>query len=490
MTNLYENIEKRTGGDIYIGVVGPVRTGKSTFIKKFMEALVIPNIADADKRTRTIDELPQSAAGRTVMTTQPNFIPRQGVDIVIGDNQNLKVRLVDCVGYMINGAQGDTEEGKPRMVKTPWFKQEIPFEKAARIGTAKVIREHSTIGVVVTTDGSISDIPRENYLSAEEKVITRLKAMNKPFVTIVNSTNPDGPSAAAAARQIFTKYNVPIKCVNCLDMDKNVIEEILTIALTQFPVKEISFTVPKWLAMQSRDFAPKAEIMERIKENFSDIIKISEIVPAAEKLPDGKFLKTAKCDGIDYGTGCAEVKVDIDKDLYYDTLRDMTGRDVKDDWALMQLIDELVFAKREYDKIAPALQQVETEGYGIVMPGRDKLQLMEPEIVKQGSKYGIKLTAAAPSLHILRANITTTVSPIIADETNGEDMVNSMMKNFENNPLEIWQSNLFGNSLQELVNRGMNAKLQNIPQQAREKLAETVEKVVNEGCQGLICIIL
>ena len=490
MTNLYENIEKRTGGDIYIGVVGPVRTGKSTFIKKFMEALVIPNIADADKRTRTIDELPQSAAGRTVMTTQPNFIPRQGVDIVIGDNQNLKVRLVDCVGYMINGAQGDTEEGKPRMVKTPWFKQEIPFEKAARIGTAKVIREHSTIGVVVTTDGSISDIPRENYLSAEEKVITRLKAMNKPFVTIVNSTNPEGPSAAAAARQIFTKYNVPVKCVNCLDMDKNVIEEILTIALTQFPVKEISFTVPKWLAMQSRDFAPKAEIMERIKENFSDITKISEIVPAAEKLPDGKFLKTAKCDGIDYGTGCAEVKVDIDKDLYYDTLRDMTGRDVKDDWALMQLIDELVFAKREYDKIAPALQQVEKEGYGIVMPGRDKLQLMEPEIVKQGSKYGIKLTAVAPSLHILRANITTTVSPIIADETNGEDMVNSMMKNFENNPLEIWQSNLFGNSLQELVNRGMNAKLQNIPQQAREKLAETVEKVVNEGCQGLICIIL
>lgn len=490
MTNLYENIEKRTGGDIYIGVVGPVRTGKSTFIKKFMEALVIPNIADADKRTRTIDELPQSAAGRTVMTTQPNFIPRQGVDIVIGDNQNLKVRLVDCVGYMINGAQGDTEEGKPRMVKTPWFKQEIPFEKAARIGTAKVIREHSTIGVVVTTDGSISDIPRENYLSAEEKVITRLKAMNKPFVTIVNSTNPEGPSAAAAARQIFTKYNVPVKCVNCLDMDKNVIEEILTIALTQFPVKEISFTVPKWLAMQSRDFAPKAEIMERIKENFSDITKISEIVPAAEKLPDGKFLKTAKCDGIDYGTGCAEVKVDIDKDLYYDTLRDMTGRDVKDDWALMQLIDELVFAKKEYDKIAPALQQVEKEGYGIVMPGRDKLQLMEPEIVKQGSKYGIKLTAAAPSLHILRANITTTVSPIIADETNGEDMVNSMMKNFENNPLEIWQSNLFGNSLQELVNRGMNAKLQNIPQQAREKLAETVEKVVNEGCQGLICIIL
>ena len=455
-----------------------------------MEALVIPNIADADKRTRTIDELPQSAAGRTVMTTQPNFIPRQGVDIVIGDNQNLKVRLVDCVGYMINGAQGDTEEGKPRMVKTPWFKQEIPFEKAARIGTAKVIREHSTIGVVVTTDGSISDIPRENYLSAEEKVITRLKAMNKPFVTIVNSTNPEGPSAAAAARQIFTKYNVPVKCVNCLDMDKNVIEEILTIALTQFPVKEISFTVPKWLAMQSRDFAPKAEIMERIKENFSDITKISEIVPAAEKLPDGKFLKTARCDGIDYGTGCAEVKVDIDKDLYYDTLRDMTGRDVKDDWALMQLIDELVFAKREYDKIAPALQQVETEGYGIVMPGRDKLQLMEPEIVKQGSKYGIKLTAAAPSLHILRENITTTVSPIIADETNGEDMVNSMMKNFENNPLEIWQSNLFGNSLQELVNRGMNAKLQNIPQQAREKLAETVEKVVNEGCQGLICIIL
>ena len=490
MDNIYESIEKRTGGDIYIGVVGPVRSGKSTFIKKFMEALVIPNIADAQERVRAIDELPQSAAGRTIMTTQPNFIPQQRVKIVIGENQNLNVRLVDCVGYMIKGAQGDSEEGKPRMVKTPWFKQPVPFEKAARTGTQKVIREHSTIGIVITTDGSVTDIPRENYIEAEDKAITQLKEINKPFVVVLNSVTPNAQSVQSIVTSLTAKYSVPVIRANCLDLDKGKIEEILSMALTQFTVKEISITLPKWLVMQPNDFRPKARIKENIRKSFENAEKISNISKSVAILSDTEYIENAECIGIDYGTGCVRIQSVIDKNLYYDTLQSISGTDVKDDWALMQLMKDLMYAKGEYDKLAPALQQVEATGYGIVMPSDEKLRLEEPEMVKQGSRYGIKLTASAPSLHIIKADISTTVSPIIGNESNGEDMVASMLANFENNPLGIWQSNLLGNSLKELVNQGLNAKLMNIPPEAREKLAGTIERVVNEGCQGLICIIL
>ena len=490
MDNIYESIEKRTGGDIYIGVVGPVRSGKSTFIKKFMEALVIPNIADAQERVRAIDELPQSAAGRTIMTTQPNFIPQQRVKIVIGENQNLNVRLVDCVGYMIKGAQGDSEEGKPRMVKTPWFKQPVPFEKAARTGTQKVIREHSTIGIVITTDGSVTDIPRENYIEAEDKVITQLKEINKPFVVVLNSVTPNAQSVQSIVTSLTAKYSVPVIRANCLDLDKGKIEEILSMALTQFTVKEISITLPKWLVMQPNDFRPKAKIKENIRKSFENAEKISNISKSVAVLSDTEYIENVECTGIDYGTGCVRIQSVIDKNLYYDTLQSISGTDVKDDWALIQLMKDLMYAKGEYDKLAPALQQVEATGYGIVMPSDEKLRLEEPEMVKQGSRYGIKLTASAPSLHIIKADISTTVSPIIGNESNGEDMVASMLANFENNPLGIWQSNLLGNSLKELVNQGLNAKLMNIPPEAREKLAGTIERVVNEGCQGLICIIL
>ncbi len=488
--NIYENIEKRTGGDIYIGVVGPVRSGKSTFIKKLMEALVIPNIKDADKKVRTIDELPQSASGRTVMTTQPNFIPEQGVDIILEEKQNLKVRLVDCVGYMVKGAQDGTEEGKPRLVKTPWHKDAIPFEKAAEIGTHKVIKDHSTIGVVITTDGTISDIPRENYIDAENKVITQLKALGKPFVVVVNSQNPNSTSAKKAAESIQNKYKVSAITANCLELDKKAVEEILALILTQFPIKEIAVTIPKWLAMQDDSFDIKAKIMADIKENFANIKRISEIPKAANEMLKTEFLQYTGMGRIDYGTGCAVLNVSLEKDLYYDTLKDITGEDVKDDWALMNLMKQLIFAKNEYEKLAPALKQVEANGYGIVMPSIEQLKLEEPEMVKQGSKFGVKLTASAPSLHILKANIQTTVSPVVGSESMGEELVASMMKNFESDPLEIWQSNLFGNSLQDLVTQGLNAKLLNIPLEARERLADTVEKVVNEGCQGLVCIIL
>lgn len=490
MTDLYENIGKRTDGDIYIGVVGPVRSGKSTFIKKFMECLVIPNISDAAKRTQAIDELPQSAAGRTVMTTQPNFIPQQRAHITIGSKQNLRVRLVDCVGYMIKGAQGDTEEGKPRMVKTPWFKQAVPFEKAARVGTEKVITDHSTIGIVVTTDGSVTDIPRENYLEAEEKAIQQLKKLGKPFVVVLNSVTPRSQNVSDIVDSICHKFNVPVIRANCLDLDKGKIEEILSLVLTQFDVKEIKFTVPKWLAMQGQDFPPKAKITENIIKNFEKVKKVSDVSAAAELFSRSDHILSAGCGKIDYSTGCVTVNTTVDKDLYYDTLQSISGTDVKDDWALMQLMQSLMHAKNRYDRLAPALQQVETNGYGIVMPTLDQLQLEEPEMFKQGTKFGIRFSASAPSLHIIKADISTTVSPILGNDSSGEDLVQSLLANYENNSLEIWQSNLLGNSPQELVNRGLNAKLANLPSEAREKLASTIERVVNEGCQGLICIIL
>lgn len=490
MTDIYSSIEKRTGGDIYIGVAGPVRSGKSTFIKKFMETMVIPNISDAELRLRTIDELPQSAAGRTVMTTQPAFIPRQGVEITIDGINTMKVRLVDCVGYMIPGAQGDTEDGRPRMVKTPWHKQPVPFEKAARAGTQKVISDHSTIGIVLTTDGSIGDIPRENYIQAENMAITQLKSLNKPFVVVLNTALPDSEQAVSVSAQISRRHSVPVVTADCTRLDRRKIEEILSAALIQFPVKEVKITFPRWIAMQENEFEPRAVIMQSVRNIFTGREKVSDMEKSVKALSQIEYIISAECTGIDYGTGSVEIAMTVDKNLYYDTLQSITGTDVKDDWALMQLMQQLVHAKTEYDKLAPALRQVEATGYGIVMPSVDKLHLEEPEMVKQGSRYGIRLTASAPSLHILKADITTTVSPIIGNESSGEDMVLSMMKNFESNPLEMWQSNLLGNSLQELVNQGLNAKLLNVPPEARGKLVETIERVVNEGCQGLICVIL
>ncbi len=488
--NIYDDIQKRTQGAVFIGVVGAVRTGKSTFIKKFMEALVIPNIQDADKKVRTIDELPQSAAGRTIMTTQPNFIPEQGVDITVGENQNLKVRLVDCVGYMVKGAQGDTEDGKPRMVKTPWYKQEIPFEKAAEIGTYKVISDHSTIGIMVTCDGTISDIPRENYIHAEETVVSQLKKLNKPFVIVVNSANPHSPEAQRVKREIEEKYKVATVLTNCLELDKAGVEQILTLALTEFPVTEIHLDIPKWIMVQDERFAYKQQLMEGIRAAFAQVKRLRDTGAAAEKLNACDNVISASVKSVDYGTGVAEVKVDIDKNIYYETLENLTGQNVRDEWALMKLITSLMQAKQQYDIIAPALEEVERMGYGIVMPTMEQLKLEEPEIVRQGQRYGVRLKASAPSLHILKADICTEVSPVVASEANSEELVNSMLKNFENAPLDIWQSDIFGSSLQNLVTQGLNTKLLNVPQEARVRLQETIEKVINEGCQGLICVIL
>jgi len=488
--NIYDDIRQRTQGSVFIGVVGAVRTGKSTFIQKFMEALVIPNIQDADRRVRTIDELPQSAAGRTIMTTQPNFIPEQGVEITINDNHSLRVRLVDCVGYMIKGAQGDTENGKPRMVKTPWFKQEIPFEKAAEIGTYKVISEHSTIGIMVTCDGTISDIPRENYVNAEETVVAQLKKIGKPFVIVINSAEPDSSAAKQLKAQLQAKHGVAAVLVNCLELTKEKAEEILSLALKEFPVKEIKLSLPKWIAMQDNGFEFKRKIKEDIKQALSEVKKISGMETAVHKLSQSENVLSAQLAGVDFGTGTARINIDVDKNIYYDTLEAMTGENVRDEWALMKLIGRLCTANEKYSRLAPALSEVERTGYGIVMPSIEQLHLEEPEIVRQGQKFGVRLKASAPSLHILKADIHTEVSPIVGSEANSEELVNGMLKNFENAPLDIWQSNIFGNSLQNLVTQGLNTKLLNVPQEARGKLQETIQQVINEGCQGLICVIL
>ena len=488
--NIYDDIQKRTQGSVFIGVVGAVRTGKSTFIKKFMESLVIPNIQDADKKVRTIDELPQSAAGRTIMTTQPNFIPEQGVEITIGENKSLKVRLVDCVGYMVKGAQGDTENGRPRMVKTPWYKQEIPFEKAAEIGTYKVISEHSTIGIMVTCDGTISDIPRENYIQAEETVVSQLKKIGKPFVIVVNSANPASETARRVKQQVENRYGVATVLVNCLEMDKKDIENILSLALTEFPLREIRLAIPKWVVMQDKNCEYRQQLMDRIKETFADVHRLKSVEEAVEKLKKAENVTAAQLKGFDCGSGTATVSVEMDKSIYYDTLENLTGENVRDEWALMKLMSGLVEAKKQYDRIAPALAEVEQTGYGIVMPSIEQLHLEEPEIVRQGQKFGVRLKASAPSLHILKADIHTEVSPIVGSEANSEELVNGMLKNFENDPLDIWQSNIFGNSLQNLVTQGLGTKLLNVPQEARGRLQETIERVINEGCQGLICVIL
>ena len=488
--NIYDDIQKRTQGSVFIGVVGAVRTGKSTFIKKFMEALVIPNIKDADKKVRTIDELPQSAAGRTIMTTQPNFIPEQGVEITVNENHRLKVRLVDCVGYMVKGAQGDTEDGKPRMVKTPWFKQEIPFERAAEIGTYKVISEHSTIGIMVTCDGTISDIPRENYIHAEETVVSQLKKIGKPFVIVVNSANPDSETARRVKQQVENRYGVATVLVNCLEMDKKDIENILSLALTEFPLREIRLAIPKWVVMQDKNCGYRQQLMERIKEIFADVHRLKSVEEAVEKLKKTENVTAAQLKGFDCGSGTATVSVEMDKSIYYDTLEALTGENVRDEWALMKLMSGLVEAKKQYDRIAPALAEVEQTGYGIVMPTIDDLRLEEPEIVKQNGGYGVRLCASAQSIHLIRANIETEINPIVGTEQQSEELVKYMLKEFEEEPAKIWSSNMFGKSLYELVNEGLHAKLEQMPDESRTKIAETLERIINEGSNGLICILL
>lgn len=489
-SNLYSDIAARTGGDIYIGVVGPVRTGKSTFIKKFMDTLVIPNITSEYQKERATDELPQSAGGRTIMTTEPKFVPEKGIEVNVDDNVTMNVRLIDCVGYIVPSALGYIEDDNPRMVMTPWFDDPVPFNMAAEFGTKKVITEHSTIGLVITTDGSISDIPRDEYAEAEERVINELKAINKPFVVLMNSMYPTSESARAMAEEISEKYNVAVKPINCLELNESDIMDILSEMLYEFPVKEIKVKLPMWITALDGDHWLQKQMYASVLSSASELRKVSEINAFAKKLSSCDNVTYCAVDKVELGMGSASVVADIDRALFYSVLKESTGVDINNEQQLMREIIEFSNIKKEYYRIKNALDEVEATGYGIVMPEIDELSLEEPEIVKQGGRYGVRLRASAPSIHMMKANITTEVSPIVGSEKQSEDLVMYLLNEFEEEPTKIWDSNIFGKSLHELVNEGLHTKLARMPHDARMRLQETLERVINEGCSGLICIIL
>ena len=489
-SNIYNDIAARTGGDIYIGVVGPVRTGKSTFIKKFMENMVLPNMEDGLRRERATDELPQSSGGRTIMTTEPKFIPEEAVEISLPSNSKMKVRMIDCVGYIVPSALGYIEGEAPRMVKTPWFDEEVPFNMAAEIGTRKVISEHSTIGLVVTTDGSISEIPRNEYAEAEERVINELKEINKPFVVLLNCKNPLSHEAESLAAKMSADYSAPVVPVNCLELGQDEIGSILSQILFEFPVKEVKIDLPGWITSLDKNHWLRSEIFRKISSEAAMMTKVRDVSRFAEAIKENEHIRSSSVDSVNLATGSAGITVSLHPDLFFKIVGEETGITVENEQELMKKLKELSAAQSGYQRIQNALDEVEATGYGIVLPDVDDLTLEEPEIMKQGGRYGVRLRASAPSLHIMRADIQTEVAPIVGSESQSEELIKYLLKEFEENPAMIWESNIFGTSLHELVNEGLHNKLYRMPGDARLKLRETLERVINEGCSGLICIIL
>lgn len=488
--NVYQDISRRTDGDVYIGVVGPVRTGKSTFIKRFMDSLVLPNIGDESVYRRTVDELPQSSAGKTIMTTEPKFIPEESVEVDLGDNVTFKVRMIDCVGYIVDSALGHSEEDAPRMVKTPWSQDEMPFDEAAEIGTKKVITDHSSIGLVITTDGSFSEIPREDYVDSERRVINELKAINKPFIVLLNTSNPESDSTKALAEQLSDEYTVPVLPVSCMELSETEIKRILAQLLFEFPVKEIKVDIPRWIVKLDKDHNIKSALFDSIRESVKGIEKIREIQGAIKKLSENEYITDVSLCALDLGVGSADICIEIRPDLFYKVLSEQTGLEIGDECDLMNTLNELSQKQSEFDKIAKAYDQVRETGYGIVMPTIDQLTLDEPQIIKQSGKYGIKLRASAPSIHMMKIETQTEVTPIVGSEQQSEELVTYLLKEFEENPEKIWESNIFGKSVHELVNEGLHNKLYRMPPDARRKIGDTIQKIINDGCNGLICIIL
>ena len=492
MTNnsIYQDIEARTGGDIYRGVVGPVRTGKSTFIKRFMDKLVIPNIEDEYKKERANDELPQSAQGKTIMTTEPKFVPNEAAEITLDGNAKLNVRLIDCVGYIVPDAMGYIEDNAPRMVMTPWYENEIPFEDAAEIGTKKVITDHSTIGLVITTDGSITDIERHSYEDAECRVIRELQAINKPFIVLLNTAYPNAERTQNLKREMEEKYNTTILPVNCAEITEKDINEIIENILFEFPVSEININMPKWVGELPNDHWLKSGLTDYIQKSVTDVEKIKDYKNIISAISECEYAQKVTPEDMNLGTGEINLNITLQDGLFYKLLSEASGLSIESDDKLMAMMVEMANIKREFDRFAPALEQVRNTGYGIISPSIDELSLEEPEIVRQGSRYGVRLKASAPSIHLIRADIETEVSPVVGTEKQSEDLVKYLLNEFDDDPIKIWQSNIFGKSLNELVNEGLHTKLDKMPEDARQKLQETLSKIINEGSGGLICIIL
>ena len=490
MTDLYADIAPRTGGNIYIGVVGPVRTGKSTFIKRFMEELVIPNIEDLYRKERAKDELPQSASGKTIMTSEPKFVPEEAVEICPDGTATLSVRLIDSVGYMVNGAMGAMEDGVPRMVTTPWFDYEIPMTEAAELGTKKVMEEHCSIGIVITTDGTITDIPRTDYITAEERAIRDLQATGKPFVVLVNSSDPTGEAAQALRDYIAETYGVGAICVDCLKMGEGELKGILKELLYAFPLQQIRVFLPEWVSALEYNDPLKVALYDSLRENAREIHRLADAERIMSSLREPEQIKGCSVTAVDLADGSISCEPEFKEGIFYEILREKTGFRIENDGQLLSVLTALSGMKKEYDKISAALDEVKATGYGIVMPGAEEMHLELPELVKKGGAYGVKLRASAPSIHMMRADIQTEVSPMVGNEQQSEELVKSLLGEYEGNTEKLWESNIFGKSLYELVNEGLTTKLKRMPEDARYKIKDALSKIINEGANGLICLLL
>lgn len=486
---IIKNIAKRSGGDIYLGVVGAVRTGKSTFIKRMVETLIVPNIDDEYERKRALDEIPQSAAGKTIMTTEPKFVPNNTAKIKI-DDFTCNIRLIDCVGYMIDKAQGATDENGPRMVKTPWYTEEIPFVEAAEIGTEKVIKDHSTIGIVITTDGSIGDFERNDYLEAETRVIEELKGIGKPFIVILNSTHPTLPETQRLAESIKEQYQIPVLPINVEQMNEKEMYDILREALYEFPVLEVKINMPEWIAILKANHQVKENYINAIRESVIEIDKLRDIEHITDHFLDNEMIEKAYLSEVDPSTGIITITLTAPGDLYNKVLTDIIKVDVKNKADLLALFQEYNIAKKEYDQIKYALKMVKQTGYGVATPSIEDMKLDKPEIVKQGPRYGVKLKAVAPSIHMIRVDVESTFEPIIGSEVQSKELIDYLTKDKDKNPNDIWKSEIFGRSLDVIVQEGIQAKLSLMPDSVRFKLRQTLSKLVNKGSGNLFAIVI
>ncbi|MBM4762131.1 stage IV sporulation protein A [Bacillus sp. B15-48] len=488
--DIFKDIAERTGGDIYLGVVGAVRTGKSTFIKKFMELVVLPNIENEADRARCQDELPQSAAGKTIMTTEPKFVPNQAASIHVDEGLDVNIRLVDCVGYTVPGAKGYEDENGPRMINTPWYEEPIPFHEAAEIGTRKVIQEHSTIGVVITSDGTIGDIPRMDYIEAEERVIEELKEVGKPFIMVVNSAQPHHPNTETLRADLAEKYDIPVISMSVEGMRETDVLTVLREALYEFPVLEVNVNLPSWVMVLKEHHWLRESFQEAVKETVKDIKRLRDVDRVVQQFSDYEFIDKAGLAGIEMGQGVAEIDLFAPDELYDDILKEIVGVEIRGKDHLLELMQDFAYAKAEYDQVADALKMVKQTGYGIASPTLTDMSLEEPEIIRQGSRFGVRLRAVAPSIHMIKVDVESEFSPIIGTEKQSEELVRYLMQDFEDDPLSIWNSDIFGRSLSSIVREGISAKLALMPENARYKLKETLERIINEGSGGLIAIIL
>ena len=488
--DIFKDIAERTGGDIYLGVVGAVRTGKSTFIKKFMELAVLPNMENEAEKARALDEMPQSAAGKTIMTTEPKFVPNSAASVRVEEGLEVNIRLVDCVGYTVPGAKGYEDENGPRMITTPWYEEPIPFHEAAEIGTRKVIQDHSTIGVVVTTDGTIGEIPRRDYIEAEERVIEELKEVGKPFIMVINSVQPFDPSTEALRAKLEEKYNIPVLAMSVEGMRESDVLNVLREALYEFPVLEVNVNLPSWVMVLRDTHWLRESYQDSVKETVKDIKRLRDVDRVVQQFKEFEFISDASLAGMDMGQGIAEIDLYAPDELYDTILKEIVGVEIRGKDHLLELMQDFAYAKAEYDQVADALKMVKQTGYGIAAPSLSEMSLDEPEIIRQGHRFGVRLRAVAPSIHMIKVDVQSEFAPIIGTEKQSEELVRYLMQDFDDDPLSIWNSEIFGRSLSSLVREGIQAKLTLMPENARYKLKETLERIINEGSGGLIAIIL